>query len=145
MTTTPLNKNRTKDRIKQTGEVFTPRKLVLEMLDKLPEDTWLPEKTFLDNSCGNGNFIVEIIIRKIEKDLTIIEALETTYGLDLMPDNVEDCHKRILDIVGDTKEYRDIVTHNIVCHDALNGWDYENWCTEEETSTKNMDQFCSFD
>ena len=144
MIVTPLNENRTKERTKQTGEVFTPRSLVLEMLDKLPEDTWLPEKTFLDNSCGNGNFIIEIIQRKIEKGLTTKQALETTYGLDLMPDNIEDCHQRILDITGDTKEYKDIVTHNIVCHDALNGWDYENWCKEGQEQMDLLDDLLGF-
>lgn len=144
MTVTPFNDNRTKERTKQTGEVFTPRELVLEMLDKLPEDTWLPEKTFLDNSCGNGNFLIEIIKKKIEKGLTIIEALNTTYGIDLMPDNVEDCHQRILDIVGNTEEHRAIVTHNIVCHDALNGWDYENWCEEGKKQLDLIDDILDF-
>jgi hypothetical protein len=142
--TTPLNNNRTKERTKKTGEVFTPRSLVLEMLDKLPEDTWQTTKNFLDNSCGNGNFIIEIIQRKIEKGLTIIQALKTTYGLDLMPDNIEDCHQRILDIVGYTKEHEDIITHNIVCHDALNGWDYENWKPEGQDQKDSNDSLLKF-
>lgn len=130
MKTTPLNENRTKERTKQTGEVFTPPALVIEMLEKLPEDIWEVNKNFLDNSCGHGNFIIEIIKMKISKGLSVVQALKTTYGLDLMPDNVTDCHHRILEIVGDTPEHRKIISHNIVCHDALNGWDYENWCDE---------------
>lgn len=43
---------RTKERVKQTGEVFTPLPLVDEILSKLDDSVWAPEKTFIDNSCG---------------------------------------------------------------------------------------------
>ena len=45
-------------RVKSTGEVFTPTPLVQEMLDQLPSDVFTdPSKTFLDNSCGDGQFL----------------------------------------------------------------------------------------
>jgi hypothetical protein len=59
---------RDKHRIKQTAEVFTPTPLVQEMLDKLEEqDPTLftdPNKTFLDNSCGDGQFLSEVKLNK---------------------------------------------------------------------------------
>jgi hypothetical protein len=57
--------DRDKLRVKQTAEVFTPTPLVQEMLDKLEEsDSTLfsdPTKTFLDNSCGDGQFLSEVV------------------------------------------------------------------------------------
>jgi len=60
---------RTKERIKRTAEIFTPAFLVNEILDKLTEygpEIWNEEKTFLDPACGNGNFLIEILKRKLE-------------------------------------------------------------------------------
>jgi hypothetical protein len=79
---------RTVERIKQTGEVFTSPKLVNELLAKFPKDEWGPQKTFCDPMCGDGNFLVRIIQQKKEHGSTVKQALETTYGVDLQPDNV---------------------------------------------------------
>lgn len=115
---------RTKERIDQTAEVFTPPALVNEMLDKIPTEVWAdPTKTVLDNSCGNGNFLVEVLRRKIQHGSTPTQALETIYGVELMADNVAECKARLLAIAGDTEAHRDIVDRNIVCHDALT-WNY---------------------
>ena len=119
--------DRDKLRIKQTAEVFTPQHLVLKMLDKLEEsDTTLfsdPTKTFLDNSCGDGEFLGEIIIRKMERSgCTLEQALSTTYGVDIMEDNVNECRKRLAG-PNPTDEILEIVNKNIVCHDALT-YDY---------------------
>lgn len=118
---------RDKLRIKQTAEVFTPTSLVLEMLDKLEEqDPTLftdPNKTFLDNSCGDGQFLSEVVIRKIERSgCSLEQALRTTYGVELMGDNVIECRKRIAG-PNPTPEILGIVNKNIVCHDALT-YDY---------------------
>ena len=91
---------RNKLRIKQTAEIFTPTQLVQEMLDKLEEeDPTLfsdPTKIFLDNSCGDGQFLSEIIIRKMERsECSLEQALSTTYGIELMEDNVIECRKRL--------------------------------------------------
>lgn len=114
---------RDKLRIKQTAEVFTPTPLVQEMLDKLEEsDPTLfldPNKTFLDNSCGDGQFLSEVVIRKMEKSGCSLEhALRTTYGVELMEDNVIECRKRLAG-PNPTPEILEIVNRNIVCHDAL--------------------------
>jgi type I restriction-modification system DNA methylase subunit len=112
---------RTQQRIKATGEVFTPTELVQEMLDQLPPELFTdPTKTFLDNSCGDGQFLGEVLIRKMENGSTFEQALSTIYGVDLMPDNVEECRKRLLCGRDDLEH---IVRTNIVCHDALT-YDY---------------------
>lgn len=89
---------KTKTRTKQTGEVFTPRFLVQEMLDKLPPDQFTEaSKTFLDNSCGNGQFLIEVIKKKVANGSSTIEqAIDTTYGVDLMVDNICDTMARII-------------------------------------------------
>lgn len=120
--------DRNKLRVKQTAEVFTPTPLVQEMLDKLEEsDPTLfsdPTKTFLDNSCGDGQFLSEVVIRKMERSGCFLEqALRTTYGVDLMEDNVNECRKRLAGSEP-TPEILEIVNRNIVCHDALT-YDYE--------------------
>jgi hypothetical protein len=112
---------RTQARIKATGEVFTPTSLVDEVLNKLPIDQFTdPTKTFLDNSCGDGQFLGEILIRKMENGSTFEQALSTIYGVDLMQDNVNECRRRLL--CGRT-DLEHIVQKNIVCHDALT-YDY---------------------
>lgn len=125
-----MNRN---NRRKETAEVFTPHSLLDEMTAMLPEEVWTnSSKTFLDNSCGNGNILLYIIKKKLDNGSTYLEALKTVYGVDLMPDNIEECYERIKallderDIKYDESEVDAILKHNIVCHDALD-WDYENW------------------
>ena len=104
-------------RVKATGEVFTPTPLVQEMLDKLPLEQFTDtNKTFLDPSCGDGQFLGEVLIRKIENGSTFEQALGTIYGVDLMQDNVELCRERLL---CGRNDLRYIVEKNIVCADGL--------------------------
>ena len=109
------------ERIKAHGEVFTPTALVKEVVEKLPvkqfED---PTKTFLDNSCGNGRFLSEVLIKKLEQGHEFKIALSTIYGVDIMSDNVLICQNRLLCGI---EELRHIVEKNIVCADALT-YDY---------------------
>jgi hypothetical protein len=108
-------------RVKSTGEVFTPTPLVQEMLDRLPSSVFTdPNKTFLDNSCGDGQFLGEVLIRKMENGSTFEQALSTVYGVDLMQDNVDECRRRLL--CGRT-DLEHIVRTNVVCHDGLT-YDY---------------------
>ncbi len=104
-------------RVKATGEVFTPTPLVQEILDQLPNKQFTdPAKTFLDNSCGDGQFLGEVLIRKMENGSTLEQALQTIYGVDLMQDNVDLCRERLL---CGREDLRHIVEKNIVCADAL--------------------------
>jgi hypothetical protein len=123
-------------RIKETAEVFTPTHLVKEMLDNLSQELFEdPTKTFLDPSCGDGQFLSEVVIRKMERSgCTLEQALSTTYGVELMEDNVKLCKERLAG-PNPTKEILDILDKNIVCADALT-YDYsfgepvgiEKWC-----------------
>ena len=118
---------RDKHRVKQTAEVFTPTPLVQEMLDKIEEQdpTLFSDltKTFLDNSCGDGQFLSEVVIRKIERSgCSLEQALRTTYGVELMEDNVIECRKRLAG-PNPTPEILEIVNKNIICHNALT-YDY---------------------
>lgn len=104
-------------RVKATGEVFTPTLLVQEILDQLPKDVFVDSsKTFLDPSCGDGQFLSEVLIRKIENGSTFEQALSTIYGVDLMQDNVDLCRERLL---CGREDLRHIVEKNIIQHDGL--------------------------
>jgi len=104
-------------RVKSTGEVFTPTPLVQEILEKIPIDQFQnTTKTFLDNSCGDGQFLGEVLIRKMENGSTFEEALSTIYGVDLMIDNVDLCRERLL---CGQEHLRHIVEKNIQCQNSL--------------------------
>jgi hypothetical protein len=104
-------------RVKSTGEVFTPTRTVQRILAKIPIDQFIdPAKIFLDNSCGDGQFLGEVLIRKMENGSTFEQALSTTYGVDLMQDNVDLCRERLL---CGQEHLRHIVEQNIVCADGL--------------------------
>lgn len=108
-------------RVKSTGEVFTPTPLVQEILDQLdPELFRDPTKTFIDPSVGDGQFLSEVLIRKLQNGHDFAQALTTIYGVDLMADNVRLTQDRLL---CGHEEFRAIVEQNIVCHDALT-YDY---------------------
>ncbi len=109
--------DRDKTRVKATGEVFTPTPLVQELLDQLDPEVFIkPDKTLLDPSCGDGQFLSEVLIRKVESGIDFEQALSTIYGVDLMPDNVKQCQDRLL---CGKEDLRHIVEQNIVCADAL--------------------------
>lgn len=127
---------RDKLRVKETAEVFTPTPLVQEILNNLPQELFEDvSKTFLDPSCGDGQFLSEVVIRKMERsECSLEEALSTTYGVDIMEDNIKLCKERLAG-PNPTKEVLDILDKNIVCADALK-YNYsfgepvgiEKWC-----------------
>lgn len=111
---------KSKDRIDQLGEVYTPASLVKEMLDQLPPEVWSdPTKTFIDPACGDGNFLVEVVARKISCGSTPTQALSTTYGIDIMEDNVSECRERLLAATGNPAGGDSIVARNIRCANSL--------------------------
>ena len=119
----------TNEQVKQLGMVFTPTALVNEMLDKLEETA--PEtfkdktKTFLDNSCGQGAFLIAVLERKLANGIELIDALKTIYGVDIDNGNVIEC-RRLLSMGTDSEEILKVLEHNIICADALDpkhsGW-----------------------
>jgi hypothetical protein len=128
----------TQEAIKQRGEVFTPTPLVNEMLDKLPKGVFRDhEKTFLDNSCGNGQFLAVVLERKLASGIEYQQAIKTIYGVDIDQKNVDECKQR-LSMGSDSKEVWEILNHNIICADALDtkhpGWKAVGYMWNEEES-----------
>lgn len=110
-------------RQKETAEVFTPTYYVQEILDEEEQNSpnmfkdW--SNTYMDNSCGDGQFLSEVIIRKMERsNCTLEQALSTTYGVEFMEDNVKLCKERLAG-PNPTQEIWDILDKNIVHADAL--------------------------
>jgi len=115
---------RDKERTKKTGEVFTPTALVCEILDKMPQSHFTdPTETFFDPSCGNGQFLSEVLRRKLANGIAFDVALKTIYGIDIMLDNVDVCRQRLL--CGVT-QLAPIVEKNIICADALT-FNFDEW------------------
>jgi hypothetical protein len=108
-------------RVKATQEVFTPTVMVQDMLDRFDLSLFQnTDQEFVDPTCGDGQFLGEVLIRKIENGSTFDQALQTIYGVDLMQDNVDLCRERLL---CGREDLRHIVEKNIVCADAL-AYDY---------------------
>ena len=122
-------KKRGKSRVKQTGEVFTPMDLCLSMVMDIPEGKLRdPNTTYLDNSCGDGNFLAalyEILTKEYGHDGTHV-LNHQLYGVDLMPDNISTVRDR-LGITPDMPAW-----DHIVCADALT-YDY-SFEPESQTS-----------
>jgi len=133
---------RSKERITKNGEVFTPKALVEKMMDKIPAEKWKdPESTFLEPTFGSGNMLICMLERRIASGIEPIQAVKTLYGVELMQDNVDLCKDRIREVlrankIKITKTVNDIIDHNFVCSDFFK-WDFENWCSKEETVESN--------
>ena len=103
------------------GEVFTPTDLVNQILDEFPKIEFSdPTRTWIDHCVGNGQFLSEILIRKLESGQSLDEALPTLFGVDIDLKNVEECRERLL---CGREDLRPIVEHNILCKDGLT-YDY---------------------
>ena len=89
-------KSRGQERVKATGEVFTPLDLCVKMVKQIPEDKLRdPNTTFLDNSCGDGNFLVALV--KVLSNYHELDYVldNMVYGVDLMPDNIVTAKQRL--------------------------------------------------
>lgn len=112
--------------VRAHGEVYTPQRLVCAILDNIPEAACQIGSTYLEPACGNGNFLAEILRRKLDRCVTeqdCIVALSSIYGIDILPDNVAEARQRLLEIFetrcGRTEEAAKILDWNIVCGDFL--------------------------
>lgn len=87
---------RTVERVRATGEVFTPTSLVIEMLSGIPLDTFAPGRTVLDPACGDGQFLVAAKwVKVLAHGMSEQAALGDIYGIDIMRDNVDLCRRRL--------------------------------------------------
>lgn len=109
-------------RVKQLGEVFTPKELVIKILSLIPKKEYIDNNTFLDPTCGDGAFLVEVVKMKMGSEISVKDILKTLYGVDIMEDNVLRTKQNILNVVGDTKSHRKILDKNILCK---NGMEYD--------------------
>ena len=105
------------NKIKKYGEVFTPLWLVNDILDKLPAEAWEEGKTFCDPACGDGNFLICVLDRKIANNH--VNPLGSIYGVEIQEENAVACRERLLAMAGDTEENRATVIKNIVCANSL--------------------------
>lgn len=106
-------------RVKSTGEVFTPTELVNEFLDTLNQDLFKdPSKTFIDNACGDGQFLSEVLIRKMKNGIDYVTAVSTIFGVEKEQDNADECRKRMLCGI-EMPEIKLLLKKNIVCADSI--------------------------
>ncbi|MGV6988402.1 DNA methyltransferase [Testudinibacter sp. P80/BLE/0925] len=100
---------KSKKRVADHGEVFTRRQEVKAMLDLMKDDTEKRDDSrYLEPACGDGNFLIEILARKLavvekiyhssqrEYEFNAVFALACLYGIELLQDNVIACRKRLL-------------------------------------------------
>tara|TARA_B100000989_G_scaffold189855_1_gene142968 strand:- start:348 stop:824 length:477 start_codon:yes stop_codon:yes gene_type:complete len=107
---------RDKNRTFQSQEVFTPTDKVINLLEEYSTELKDHTKDFLDPSCGDGQFLGEVLIHKVQNGITFETALNSIYGVDLMQDNIDLCQNRLL---CGREDLRHIVEKNIICADAL--------------------------
>ena len=136
---------KSKERVVNHGEVFTAQREVNAMCDLVKEETERIESRFLEPACGNGNFLAEILRRKLEVvknryrknffdyERYAVLAISSLYGIDILEDNVKECRERLFKIwdkeyvtnvknlvSGECREaVQYILKKNIVCGDAL--------------------------
>lgn len=116
------NQIKSKERVSDHGEVFTHEREVNGMLDMVKNETERLDSRFLEPACGNGNFLVSILNRKLtvlnkkysksqpEYEKYGVVVISSLYGIDLLEDNVEECRDRLLEIF--EKEYNSIFRHD---------------------------------
>lgn len=98
--------DRMSDRVKETGEVFTPTDTVIEMIELSGVNNYSKGKTVLDPACGDGQLLVTVkYLKVLHFGMSEQDALNDIYGVDIMRDNVDLCKKRLgggTIIMGDT-------------------------------------------
>ena len=140
----PDNENtkqiKSRQRVADHGEVFTNSREVNAMLDLVRDESFRLDSRFLEPACGDGNFLIEILRRKLsllqdiksqtEWEFKSLIAVGSCYGIDILPDNTEACGERLFTEVlgrignkGRTSGYEESLRYmlkkNIVCGDAL--------------------------
>lgn len=136
-----MNYVKSKQRVADHGEVFTPAWMVEAMLDLVKNETERLDSRFLESACGSGNFLVQILRRKLaavelkyeksnfERRHYALLALMCIYGIELLADNIAECRANVLEILAEylnldasDELYRAasyVLSQNIVHGDAL--------------------------
>ncbi|MRR35209.1 SAM-dependent DNA methyltransferase [bacterium] len=136
-----MSQVKSKQRVADHGEVFTPEWMVEAMLDLVKAESERIDSRFLEPACGSGNFLVRILQRKLaavelkfgrsdfEKRHYALLALMCAYGIELLEDNIAECRANMLDIFSDYLNLKEsdelykaasyVLSHNIVHGDAL--------------------------
>lgn len=108
-----MNLIKSKQRIADHGEVFTPAWMVEAMLDLVKDETERIDSRFLEPACGSGNFLVKILKRKLaavevkfgksefEKRQYALLAVMCAYGIELLEDNIGECRANMLEVFAD--------------------------------------------
>ncbi len=132
---------KSRQRVADHGEVFTPAWMVEAMLDLVKDESERIDSRFLEPACGSGNFLVQVLQRKLvaverkygasgfEKRHHALLALMCIYGIELLPDNIAECRANLLDVFGSFlhldasdelhRAVAFVLTQNIVHGDAL--------------------------
>jgi len=104
---------KSRKRVADHGEVFTPAWMVDAMLDLVKDETERIDSRFLEPACGSGNFLVRVLQRKLaavelkysrsdfERRHYALLALMCIYGIELLADNIAECRTNLLDIFAD--------------------------------------------
>lgn len=132
---------KSKQRVTDHGEVFTPPWMVEAMLDLVKGETERIDSRFLEPACGSGNFLIRILQRKLasvelkfgksdfEKRHYALLAVMCTYGIELLADNIAECRANMLEILAEYLGLDEsdelyqaasyVLSHNLVHGDAL--------------------------
>ena len=132
---------KSKQRVADHGEVFTPAWMVEAMLDLVKGETERIDSRFLEPACGSGNFIVQILRRKLaavelkygksefERRHYALLALMCIYGIELLADNIAECRANVLEVFANYLNLEDaddlyraathVLSGNLVHGDAL--------------------------
>lgn len=132
---------KSKQRVADHGEVFTPPWMVEAMLDLVKGETERIDSRFLEPACGSGNFLIQILRRKLaavelkygksefEKRHFALFCVMCIYGIELLPDNIAECRDNLLEILAEYLGLREsddlyraasfVLTQNLVHGDAL--------------------------
>ncbi len=101
---------KSKKRVADHGEVFTPEWVVDSMLELVKEESERIDSRFLEPACGSGNFLVRVLQRKLavvelkygksdfEREHYALLSLMCIYGIELLPDNINECRENLLEI-----------------------------------------------
>lgn len=122
---------KSKERVRDHGEVYTPQWLVSDMCDLVDSEIRDINKKILQPSCGNGNFVMQFLKRRLWVDNLnkeyILASIKTLYRVDILEDNIEETKQRILDCINDYIEIDEqfklkimqILDSNFICTDWI--------------------------